>query len=734
MEIKSTKITQPKYYELKDYLRAVRRHKWLIGLCMIAVAIPTAIAIRFITPMYESEATILYNEPKDTMFTLDLGQAFYNKSAVINMTEFLRSRRIAIEVAQTLPEKFVRLYDFPNSLPKNFEHAKYVAGFLMENLGLEIVPGSDILKIRVGAPDPEMARFLTNAYVERIIAWNLRTKREEISNVRDFVDGQLSVFHDKLNTAEDTLRSFKEQNKVISISEASKEILNRMTLAEVRYNEAKTEREAIQKRLGYIKGKIQEQDPSLAVITSPKSQQLKKRLSELEVQYSTNLVNGMAENLPEMNELKRDIGEMKQRVVQELLASSQQEDLLDPLSQVRTLLMESVSLEVDFETVEAKVAGLQEIISNYDAELQQLPEKELLLARLLRNRDVNDKIYAMLLEKREEARITEASKVGDVRIIDAAEAPPHPKKPRKKRILAMGLVVGMMLGVGLAFFKEFFNSSINSQEDVESYLNLPVLASIPKISANGILDLAKSGLGGKRVYSRRLLFQELAEPFVTEAYRALQINFAFANTDRLIKSVMVTSAGPEEGKSLTAVNMAHIFAQSGAKTLLIDCDLRRPVLHQLLGLELKPGLTDLLLAKDRDELAWSIQQPEGSDISVITAGTLPPDPSALLGTQSMREVLAQLRNEFDFIILDSPPLIAVTDPLVLSTHVDAACLLIRSGKANKDTILRAKQLLEKGRAKIIGVILNDVDYNYVYGDYKSYYSYYNGKHLKEVVT
>ncbi|MDZ7262179.1 MAG: GumC family protein, partial [candidate division KSB1 bacterium] len=494
----------PKHSVFLDYLHVLRRRKWTVLLCLAGLVIPVALLNYFSTPVYEAEATIMYEEPKDTMFALDVGQPFYSKSALINMTEQLKSRTLAEEVARVLPRQIIQTLKFPDPPPSDFSEDKFIGRQLQKNLTVEVVRGADILKIKVQANDPTAAKIIANTYVDRIREWNLRKKREEIYSTRDFVEKQLAVFQDKLNTAEEALRAFKEKNKMISLSDASTEILRRMTEAEVSYNQAKAEREALEQRQRYIAQKKQELAPTLTVASSPLAQQLKQRLAELEMQYSSRQVQGLSETQPDMITLKQKIDQTKQDLVQELLKTAQRENLIDPLSQIRNLLQESVTLEVDLETYKTREEGLKRIIADYDVEFQTLPKQELLLARLIRDRDVNDKIYSMLLEKREELRITEAGKIGDVQIIDAAEEPISPIKPKKNRNLALGFVLGLAIGLGLAFFLESLDTSIKSQEDVEKYVNLPVLASIPSIHTNGALSFKKKNHHTVESYSKKL--------------------------------------------------------------------------------------------------------------------------------------------------------------------------------------------------------------------------------------
>jgi capsular exopolysaccharide synthesis family protein len=257
------------------------------------------------------------------------------------------------------------------------------------------------------------------------------------------------------------------------------------------------------------------------------------------------------------------------------------------------------------------------------------------------------------------------------------------------------------------------DTSLKSPKDVEEHVNLPVLAAIPSIHPNGKRRSRSNSREAERSYAGRLLSQLEAGSHIYEAYRALQIKFAMVNGSTVLKSILVTSPNAAEGKTLTAINMAHAFAKNGIKTLLVDCDLRRPMIHHILSLNQEPGLSDVLrnniVSVEKVAASWAIQAPENENLFVFPCGTLPPNPYELLAAPRMRDVLAEFKRQYDLVILDSPPLMAVTDSIVLGSEVDGVCLVIKSGRTLQDVALRAKRLLENSQTNIIGTILNDID-------------------------
>ncbi len=725
----SPPASEAQSYVLRDYFHMLRRRKWLLLNCFLGTLVPTVLWYKLSPPVYEAVATIIYEEPKDTMIALDLGQAFQNnKSGLINLAELLKSRSLAVEVARTLPKEVIGTFEFPDPAPPNFSPERLLVASLQGNLNVTPVLGSDIVRINVQAHDPLAAQVIANTYVERIIDLNLRKQRAEISSVREFVEKQLLIFQDKLNAAEVALQKFKEDNKMTSLSEASAEMLKRLTLTEATYDQTKTEREAMEQRYRYLQHKKRELAPSLTIAGSPGAQQRKQQLLDLEMQYSAGQVTGGGSNDNGQLALRQKIDHVKEELVQELLQSGQREELIDPLSQIRGLVQETITLEVDLATSKAREQALKKTVDGYEQELAKLPHQEFALARLIRARDVDEKIYSMLRQRHEEVGIAEAGKIGDIHLIDGAIKPLAPIKPNRNKFLASGCFLGLALGIGLALLLESLDNTLKSQDDVEKHLALTVLASIPGIHHHRTLRLQGNPHPDSR-YAAKMLSQDNWNSPLYEAFRILQMNFAFLNADRVLRTILMTSAAPGEGKTLTSINLMQTFARAGIKTLLVDCDLRRPMVHQVLGIKSAPGLTDVLINKS--EAKRAICRLDSAYAFALPCGTLPPNPSEMLDSLRMRELIAELKSEYQLIILDSPPLIAVADSIILSTEVDGVFLIIRSGTTSRDTALRALRLLEKNRKKVMGAILNAVDFKKTYGDYKSYYYYTNHKKNKK---
>ena len=694
----------------------------MVFLCVVATLAPILCHNQTTPPVYQAEATVIFEESKQPIPSFDLSSAFQRRSFLTNQIEEIRSRTLSEEVARSLPKEAAIRLKIPNPLPPDFDKVKFFAPKIRRSLSAQPVRGSDIIKISVVGRDPEACSIVANTVTEVMRRRSVEVRREEIRSVRGFIEDQLSIVSDQLHRAEENMKLFKEENRVTSLDQESQEVLQRITEAEILFNRANTDRGAAERQLAYVQKKLQEQRDlvvsSIADITSPWAKKLKDILIELEVQYATLQVQGYLQDHPKMVELRKDINQTKESLTREVLKIADGENMLDPLSQIPQFLQQSISLQVDLEMYRSKENTLRHIIEKYERTLGMLPDRELRLAQLTRAKDVNHRIYMKLLEKREEARIIETSRISNLRVIDPAEIPSSPIKPRKKSNLILGLIVGMTLGVGLAFLIDSLDTSLKTIEDVEQFAEMVVLGSLPTIRGR------RKALRRDEVsrISERLVTRHESKSSIAEAYRSLRTNIQFSSPDEPLRTLMVTSAVPKEGKSTTVANLAITMAQQGTRTLLVDTDLRRPILHSLFGQNREPGLINVLVGDL--ETGDAIRETDVDNLHLLTCGVLPPNPSEILGSQRMKALLVELKEAYDIVLMDSPPSIAVTDAAVLGSEVDGVCMVVHSGKTTQDALLRAKTLLENVKVKMIGAVLNNVDVEGLYRSYRYYYHYY----------
>ena len=760
-EIKDQQVT------LSDYVRVLYRGRWIILFSFLIVVASTAYFTFTAQPVYEASALILLKEEGGVQQQIfEVSSLITQETAINNHIEILKSRTLAENVILKLqessyadslyilgnspegqrfsPQKWlISLFTREDSKTKKPSESElfeeYVKGF--RNV-IEIVPkrDTDLIELKVRAYSPFEASFIANTWMEAYRDLDIRESREEVSEVRQFLEDKLKDVQVELTASEDALKEYKETQKVAELTSETQQLIEQAAAFETLYQEAKTDLEANEKRLDYLKSQLGESQKALvdgaATLSSPVIAELEMQLALLIVReaslaqqlkgYGLNPEDG---NLPELEQQIKGIQDKIVKEKKNIVASGGA--AINPLALSETLLMDILKIETENTSLRSKADALWSILQQYNRNLDRLPEKSLVLARLQREATVNNNIFMMLREKYEENRISEAGQIGSVRIVDRAQPPNSPVSPKKKMNLLLGILVGLGLGVGLTFIREYLDTSLKTIEDIER-LGFPVLGSIPFITPQQVEKQSKNTNGEIQRIESRLITHFAPKSPISEAYRTLRTNIQYTKIDRPIRTVLVTSSNPGEGKSTSVANIAITFAQMGTKTLLVDTDLRRPVLHAIFNHHRTEGLTNVLVGKI--SLDEGIKPTKIDNLYLLCSGTLPPNPSELLASNAMGQLLQQASARFDILLFDSPPVIAVTDAAVLATKLDGVVLVIKSGETNKDAIFRSRILLENVNAKIFGVLVNGVNIDNMYGSNYYYYQYYyygDGKHKKK---
>jgi capsular exopolysaccharide synthesis family protein len=372
---------------------------------------------------------------------------------------------------------------------------------------------------------------------------------------------------------------------------------------------------------------------------------------------------------------------------------------------------------------------LAQALEQQKKEVNDIAEKSIQYNILKREVDTSKQLYDGLLQRLKEAQVSAGLKASNIRIVDAAEVPKGPVKPRVLLNLAVGVILGLGLGMGLAFFQEYLDDTLKTPDEVEQLVRLPALGVIPLFSPDGTSKASEGKLvsiGHHSQKGRPLGIQ--TDPAVLEAFRSLRTSILLS-ANPVPKIILITSALPGEGKTTMTVNLAAMLASLGSRVAIVDCDMRRPACHRATGVPNEPGFVQCLTG--RVELRDGILPVPGvANLSVVPCGPIPPNPAELVSSPLAGELLGRLRAEFEYVILDSPPLLSVADARVLSTVSDAVVLVVRAYETSYEVVRRARSLLYDAGARILGVALNDVDVRkggYGYGDYYRYgYGYGTG--------
>jgi tyrosine-protein kinase Etk/Wzc len=738
-------------------MRIFVKGMWIIFLCSVT-AISIAVYYNVTAePVYEASALIMLKKDGGVQKALFNDPVLGESDVLIhNHMEILKSRTLAKDVVKRLQE--TPGADSLGFLHRSLQNERFsinrwisttfsrnrrsrFAGqndhfdYLVEtfrNSCTTVIPKdqTDIIELRVEAYDPYEAALLANTWMEAYQDLDLQESKGEISEVRAFLENKLVEVQRTLAHSEDALKEYKQSEGVTELNAETQQMIQQLAQFETAYEESRTELEANERRLAYLKAQLDEKQRNIldqaAQASSSVIQELERTMAEMiasKAAYEQQLkgagyYSADDPKLKQMDQrlkgLQVSIADEKRKLVSGGTSS------MNPIGFAESLIQNILTIETENKSLKAKADAYAGILQRYNLHLNTLPEKSLNLARFQREAEVNNSIFMMLRSKYEESRISEAGQIGSIRIVDYAEPPKEPIRPDRVRNLLSGILCGLGLGVGILLFREYLDRSVKTIEDIER-LGFPVLGSIPVIASRQV-GRRSGGTSRKmnQIESRLVTHFQPNSP-VSESYRTLRTNIQYSNVDKPLKTVLVTSPGPGEGKSTSVANLAITFAQMGAKVLLVDTDLRRPVLNGLSGFKRNEGLTNVLVRAV--PLSDAVRRTRIRNLYVLTSGTIPKNPSEFLASKVMRGLLKEVSSRFDIVLLDSPPVIAVTDSAVLSSCIDGVIIVVRSEQTDRDALLRAVTLLKNVNAKLLGMLLNHLDIRHQYGSYYKYYTY-----------
>ena len=381
--------------------------------------------------------------------------------------------------------------------------------------------------------------------------------------------------------------------------------------------------------------------------------------------------------------------------------------------EVKGLTQKIIEEEVRNQSLQTSIKELSKIVKSYEARFMKLPKNAIELARLKRNSAALEKLYLLVEQRYQEALINEQSQPGNVMIIDEARIPDEPSKPNRTLIILVGLVLGIGLAIGFVFIRNYFDDTVKTPDDIEQK-NINVLAWVPSIE----------GLVASGHMEFQFIVRRQPDSMPSEAFRALRTRIQFSTVKKeSLKTILITSSAPQEGKTTISTNLAGSFAQSRRKTLLLDCDLRKPAVHKIFNSERAPGMIDYLTGNA--ELNEIIKSSDLKNLDYVPCGTIPPNPAEMLDSKEMQEFLSDMRNKYDMVIIDSPPIIAVADSEILSNLVDGTVLVVSADTTEIDLMKRSVDLIKRENTHFLGSVLNNFSYKSGYGSYYKYYYYYS---------
>lgn len=750
---------------LIDYWRIVRKRLWLvIGICLITTALTTIYMARQ-PDIYQASARVQVNSENDLGY--EIGNTKYLFGPISDPTYFntqlqnLTSQALLRRVVKTLDlehnvaflqpqgvrshstwRTIKRMSGFadkqeeskrPNELPLVSSVAPAVSrddlaeasrlspyvGMIQAQLRVDPVKETRaynketrLIDLTYSHNDPQVAARVVNGIAETFVRSNLEKKNETNVSTGEFLQERVAELQSQIRADEERLLSYAKSHEILSLDARQDTVVERLSGLNKQLLEAENDRKLAE--AAYNVAKTPAAASAMVETVTGNS-----RLSELR-QKRVQLLQDATEQAPEVKEIDAQIAELEKQ--QQEAKSNATTTLLTNLeSRYRQTLAREEALRKAFEQQRSETLTQNEAAINYHIIEQEITTNKGLLDNLLQRLKANDVVLA--------------SKPNNITIVDYAVVPDSPVGPTRLRAVFLALMLSLGAAVGLAVLLEYMDDNIYTADDVGKYLRLPALAVIPSIIARARPrflppSMALRKRNGNDSSGPELLVNADGSSGLAEAYRQLRTSVLLSTAGRAPKTLLVTSALPGEGKTTTAVNTAIALAQTGARIVLVDGDMRKPRLHSIFNLEDREGLSSILSSDPSDaEMLNLIMQDEGTGLHLLASGPIPPNPAELLCSEQMRRLMKLLGATFTHIVIDSPPVNSFTDGVLMSSMVDGVLLVVEGGKSSWHVVRRSKQMMQDVGAKIVGVVLNNVslrpgDY-YYYQPY--YYRYYKGE-------
>lgn len=718
---------------LRDYLLVLRKRRWLIASCFIVVVLLAGLFTVTMQPVYKGE-TILSIEPDDAnvvsiedVFTFDASNTEYYQTQYNIISSRTIARRVIESlnlqeseeffpkpgdslVAQTVHWIKETIGELKNALQAMFKppstgeqqlseeeaRMRSAVSIFSQRLTVEPVRNSRLVSISFEAYSPVLAKKITDAIAQEYINHNREVRLATIQDAITWLNKRIASEREKVEAAEARFQVFKDRHSIISDFSENIEQVKASQLAELRAKIVDAETEMIEARTRYqqtrsLMDQGQPLDSIPAVLENQlilsikqKEVELRNRKSELSRTYGPNHPQIRAVNA-ELSTLETRMRNEAMKIMESLqnqyqLAKARYDSLMASMNTLETQALELNKLAAEYRTLQSDAVGAREI-------------------------------FNMLVQRFKEASVSQDMPTVNIHVVDAAQLPSDPVRPKTFLYLAIAAFFGLGIGLGVAFFLEYLDNTLKTPEDVKRWLAAPFLGVIP--FQKGVASDTPGSLASVTD----------AKSLASEAYRSLRTSVLFSLADQEPKTLQVTSAGPGEGKTLTAINLAVTMAQNGSRTVIIDCDLRRPMVHKTMGLHRQRGVSNIL-ANPKEEIESLVQETGIPNLWVVPSGPIPPNPSELLGGKRMQELLDRLGPMFDKIIVDTPPVTAVTDATLIASKVEGVVMVVRAFSTSRDVVRTGLDALRKINAKILGVVLNGVKLEKEGYYYYQYYYYY----------
>ncbi len=774
---------------LRDYIEIIERWKFVIIGITAAIFIGTVLYTYLGEFIYEGSAIVQVSSKAKsdmTIGSLDLSNLGGSTRNLMKEIGILKSRVIAEDVLAQLKknpvatlggtdtlEVLLRQDDEPSFGP--YVNNEVIIDRLEGAVTFDPDKASDVIFISALSTDPKEASIIANAYAEAYYENNLNNSRKQLRSTREFLERTLQTKKAALDTVEESLRRYIEQNG--SIDEEGQNVVRTISSMEAQRDETDIEIETLrstiqtyEKRLAEVKAtlpKSQEEEIDadskriMDMVTSIEVTKILEQISSLEQERESIKEQnaGTSDTMlvsRRIGELDGQIAGLRKNINDRMgIAATKQKRNAENEDLARDLNNKLIDARMKYQSLEVRRKALLGSIEQNEARFQEIPKINIEYARLQRTKMTLEKVYVAVEEKYQSALIAEQSEFGYVDILQRAIPPVSHLYPNIPKNLGFGFFIGLVLGVSSAFFINYFDDRIHKPEDIKRR-GLSVLTVIPMMDAKTLnlvtrMDPVNGTVNGERGTIRRVVGQEEAEeegpvidphlitainPYsrIADSYRRLRTSVQYWKKDSTIKSILVASGAPQEGKSLTAANLAVVFAHTRKKVLLVDVDLRRPTVHELFNLQLEPGLTEVLFGEV--DLKAAIRHTFIENLDILPCGAIPLNPTELIGSVTMKNLKGELDAMYDIIVYDSPPILLFTDSELLVALVDAVVFVVKTNSTTFDSLDHSVDIIEGIRLNLAGVVVNQYELNRLHRGYYHLHGeyYYQQKYAPKEKT
>lgn len=707
-----------------DYLRTLYKRRWVALPAFLLVFVSGALDTIRATPIYEARTQLLIERDTRRATSIDAAlqdpvSGYYDDGFLATQHRIIQSRSMALRTVEALekngfqervptstgfslsPRAAVRSAigaisgmfgsgreeaTAPLPADETAAQAAKVTSFLA-GLSVIAIRNSSLVDLAFRSPDPIYAARAVNELANQYRVRNLDSRFLASKEANDFLSEQLNEQRTKLEASEAALLRYREMHNAASVDDRQNIVIQKLTELNAQVTRAKIERmdkQALYNQLENVRNGGGSLDTVPIVMANEVVQKLKIEIAGLE-ERRAQMAAQYGPNWPPMKELGASIESARQRLNVEVDGV---------VGAVRN----------DYLAAAAKENSLASALESQKGEAQGLDRKAVEYAALEREAAGNRQLYENLMQRAKETGVSGQFKSSNVEIVDRADVPPAPVLPNVQRDLVVSGFMGLLLAFGLVFGFEYFDSRIKSPDEIKTHLGLSFLGLVPAVAQ-------KDG-------ETMLLSNSAAPPHFAEAIKAIRTAVVFSSAEEGARSIVVTSTAPGEGKTMVSSNLAMALAQADQRTLIIDCDMRRPRIHEVFGGPQEPGVSNVLVGTS--ELSAVIRKTDSANLSLMSAGHIPPNPAELLGSPRFKELVHKLRSQYDWIIIDAPPVMAVTDAAVIGNHATGVVFVVGAEMTSRRHAAVAIEQLAAAKARFIGAVLNRANvqrHGYYYSTY-----------------